>query len=77
MVRVSGSSSYRGQNCSECMTEAGEIYFGSNQRKVRVSEGSSYRESTVVYENIVSRQASFRVKKYLESRLLMLKNIQE
>ena len=59
------------------MTEAGEIYFGSNQRKVRVSEGSSYRESTVIYENIVSRQASFRVKKYLESHLLMLKNIQE
>ena len=25
----------------------GEIYFGSNEREVRVSEGSSYRESTV------------------------------
>ena len=27
----------------------GEIDFGSSQREVRVSEGSSYRESTVLY----------------------------
>ena len=27
----------------------GEIYFGSSLREVRVSEGSSYRESTVFF----------------------------
>ena len=30
-----------------CDGNPGEIDFGSSQREVRVSEGSSYRESTV------------------------------
>ena len=41
-IRVSGCSSYRGNNYSKCMKDI--------QRKsilVRLTEGSSYRESTV------------------------------
>ena len=30
----------------------GEIDFGSSQREVRVSEGSSYRESTVLSNSV-------------------------
>ena len=37
----------------------GEIDFGSSQREVRVSEGSSYRESTVVTVPQVFARVSF------------------
>ena len=39
---LAGSSSYRGQNNSECMKE-----IQGKSTLVRVSEGSSYRVSTV------------------------------
>ena len=40
----------------------GEIDFSSNQREVQVSEGSSYRESTVqVCDSSKERQNSFLV----------------
>ena len=50
--RSKHASSYRGQNYSECMTE-----IQGKSILVRVSEGSSYRESTV-YER-GAKQASF------------------
>ena len=48
-VRVIEGSSYRGQNYSD----AGEIDFGSSKREFRVSEGSSYLESTVFRDDLV------------------------
>ena len=54
MVRVSGSSSYPGFELPSVKLQwmydgnPGEIDFGSSYREVRVSEGSSYGESTVL-----------------------------
>ena len=54
LVRVSGSSSYRGFELPRVKLQwtydgnPGEIDFGLSEREVRVSEGSSYRESTVL-----------------------------
>ena len=56
MVRVIEGSHYRGQNYSECMTE-----IQGKSILVRVSEGSSYRESTVSKKekNLDSRSCNF------------------
>ena len=46
---LAGGSSYRGKITVIYDGNPGEIDFGSSSREVRVSEGSSYRESTVTF----------------------------
>ena len=53
-------SSYRGYELSRVKLQymydgiQGKINFGSNEREIRVSEGSSYRESIVVLPVIIN-----------------------
>ena len=52
----------------------GEIDFGSSSREVRVSEGSSYRESTVTFLHCAWINHLITMEPYLMSCLLKLRD---